>query len=58
VTLWANKNSDVLPSDRKALDGIARLLEYPRGSATTLEEDYLGVTRRARAVFERLFYGV
>ncbi|KJC65411.1 bifunctional [glutamine synthetase] adenylyltransferase/[glutamine synthetase]-adenylyl-L-tyrosine phosphorylase [Agreia bicolorata] len=58
VTLWANKNSDVLPSDRKALDGIARLLEYPPGSATTLEEDYLGVTRRARAVFERLFYGV
>ena len=56
VTLWANKNSDVLPSDRKALDGIARLLEYPPGSATTLEEDYLGVTRRARAVFERLFY--
>jgi len=58
VTLWANKNSDVLPSDRKALEGIARLLEYPPGSATTLEEDYLGVTRRARAVFERLFYGV
>lgn len=57
VTLWANKNSDVLPSDRKALDGIARLLEYPPGSATALEEDYLGVTRRARAVFERLFYG-
>jgi glutamate-ammonia-ligase adenylyltransferase len=57
VTLWANKNSDVLPSDRKALEGIARLLEYPPGSATTLEEDYLGVTRRARAVFERLFYG-
>jgi glutamate-ammonia-ligase adenylyltransferase len=57
VTLWANKNSDVLPSDRRALDGIARLLEYPPGSATTLEEDYLGVTRRARSVFERLFYG-
>ncbi|KQO06526.1 glutamine-synthetase [Agreia sp. Leaf244] len=57
VTLWANKSSDVLPSDRKALEGIARLLEYPPGSATMLEEDYLGVTRRARAVFERLFYG-
>jgi glutamate-ammonia-ligase adenylyltransferase len=57
VTLWANKSSDVLPSDRKALDGIARLLEYPPGSASLLEEDYLGVTRRARAVFERRFYG-
>lgn len=56
VTLWANKSSDVLPSDRKALEGIARLLEYPPGSATALEEDYLATTRRARAVFERLFY--
>ncbi|MGA0566064.1 bifunctional [glutamine synthetase] adenylyltransferase/[glutamine synthetase]-adenylyl-L-tyrosine phosphorylase [Rathayibacter sp. KR2-224] len=57
ATLWTNKTSDLLPSDRKALDGVARLLEYPPGSATRLEEDYLGVTRRARAVFERLFYG-
>jgi glutamate-ammonia-ligase adenylyltransferase len=33
-------------------------MEYPPGSATTLEEDYLGVTRRSRAVFEREFYGI
>jgi glutamate-ammonia-ligase adenylyltransferase len=57
MTLWTNKTSDVLPSDRRQLEGVARLLEYPPGSATRLEEDYLGVTRRARAVFERLFYG-
>jgi glutamate-ammonia-ligase adenylyltransferase len=57
MTLWTNKTADVLPSDRRQLDGVARLLEYPPGSATRLEEDYLGVTRRARAVFERLFYG-
>ncbi|AXH35878.1 bifunctional [glutamine synthetase] adenylyltransferase/[glutamine synthetase]-adenylyl-L-tyrosine phosphorylase [Humibacter sp. BT305] len=56
VTLWLNRTSDVLPSDRTQLEGVARLLEYPPGSATQLEEDYLGVTRRARAVFERLFY--
>ena len=55
--LWANKRTDVLPVDRKQLDGIARILEYPRGSAAQLEQDYLSHTRRARAVFERIFYG-
>ncbi|MFB2599720.1 bifunctional [glutamine synthetase] adenylyltransferase/[glutamine synthetase]-adenylyl-L-tyrosine phosphorylase [Herbiconiux sp. P17] len=58
MTLWTNKTSDVLPGDRRQLEGVARLMEYPPGSATRLEEDYLGVTRRARTVFERLFYGV
>lgn len=54
--LWANKRSDVLTTDRKQLDGMARILEYPRGSASTLEQDYLAFTRRARMVFERIFY--
>ena len=57
ITLWTNKTSDVLPADRAQLEGIARVMEYPPGSANQLEEDYLAVTRRARAVFERLFYG-
>jgi glutamate-ammonia-ligase adenylyltransferase len=55
--LWANKRSDVLPTDRRQLEGMARILEYPRGSATQLEDDYLAFTRRARSVYERLFYG-
>ena len=58
VVLWTARTADVLPTDRRQLEGVARLLEYPPGSATRLEEDYLGVTRRARAVFERGFYGV
>ncbi|WP_158864581.1 bifunctional [glutamine synthetase] adenylyltransferase/[glutamine synthetase]-adenylyl-L-tyrosine phosphorylase [Leifsonia sp. AG29] len=58
MTLWTAKTADVLPSDRVALDGVARLMEYPPGSASRLEEDYLAVTRRARAVFERSFYGL
>ncbi|RWZ51646.1 bifunctional [glutamine synthetase] adenylyltransferase/[glutamine synthetase]-adenylyl-L-tyrosine phosphorylase [Labedella phragmitis] len=58
MTLWLNKTIDVLPSDRRQLDGIARILDYAPGSASELEEDYLAVTRRARAVFERLFYGI
>lgn len=55
--LWANKRIDVLPTDRRQLEGMARILEYPRGSATQLEDDYLAFTRRARSVYERLFYG-
>jgi glutamate-ammonia-ligase adenylyltransferase len=54
--LWANKRSDVLTTDRRQLEGMARILEYPRDSATALEQDYLAFTRRARMVFERLFY--
>jgi glutamate-ammonia-ligase adenylyltransferase len=57
ITLWTNRTSNVLPTDRDALEGIARVMEYPPGSGNALEEDYLAVTRRARAVFERLFYG-
>ena len=57
ITLWTNHTSNVLPSDRAALEGIARVMEYPPGSGNQLEDDYLAVTRRARAVFERLFYG-
>ena len=54
--LWSNKLSDVLSIDRRQLEGMARILEYPRGSASALEEEYLAHTRRARAVFERVFY--
>ncbi|MEP6481111.1 MAG: bifunctional [glutamine synthetase] adenylyltransferase/[glutamine synthetase]-adenylyl-L-tyrosine phosphorylase [Rhodoglobus sp.] len=58
MTLWTSKTSDLLPTDRRQLEGVARLLEYPPGSATQFEEDYLRVTRLARHVFEKQFYGV
>ena len=57
IVLWMTRSTDVLPTDRQQLDGVARLLEYPPGSATQLEEDYLRVTRLARGVFEKQFYG-
>jgi [glutamine synthetase] adenylyltransferase / [glutamine synthetase]-adenylyl-L-tyrosine phosphorylase len=57
MTLWTAKTADVLPTDRRDLEGVARLLEYPPGSATRLEEDYLRATRQSRRVFERGFYG-
>jgi glutamate-ammonia-ligase adenylyltransferase len=58
LTLWTSKTSDVLPTDRQQLEGVARLLEYPPGSASQLDDDYLRITRLARQVFERLFYGL
>lgn len=57
MTLLTGKTSDALPSDRRELDAIGTLLDYPERSATAVEEDYFGVTRRARRVFEHLFYG-
>lgn len=57
MTLWSAKTTDVLPTDRRDLEGVARLMEYPPGSASRLEEDYLRATRLARQVFERGFYG-
>ncbi|GAA1729186.1 bifunctional [glutamine synthetase] adenylyltransferase/[glutamine synthetase]-adenylyl-L-tyrosine phosphorylase [Microbacterium paludicola] len=56
-TLLSGQTSDVLPTDRRLLDGIGRILEYPAHSATQLEQDWLGTARRARRVFDRLFYG-
>ncbi|CAN5577329.1 bifunctional [glutamine synthetase] adenylyltransferase/[glutamine synthetase]-adenylyl-L-tyrosine phosphorylase [soil metagenome] len=58
MTLWTSKTSDVLPKDRQQLEGVARLLEYPPGAASRFEEDYLRITRLARQVFEKRFYGV
>jgi [glutamine synthetase] adenylyltransferase / [glutamine synthetase]-adenylyl-L-tyrosine phosphorylase len=57
MTLWTARTADVLPTDRQALEGVARLLEYPPGSASQLDDDYLRTTRLARQVFERRFYG-
>ena len=50
-----DKLVDILPADRKQLEAMARILEYAPGSASRLEEDYLSTTRKARAVYEKLF---
>lgn len=55
--MWTGKNSDLLPSSRRDLEAVARWCGREPGSAAAFEEDYLSLTRRARAVFERLFYG-
>ena len=57
TVLWRGRSSDSLPSKRIELDGVARIVGYPPGSTSQLEEDYRRITRRARAVVERVFYG-
>ena len=60
LVLWSGRvggaAADVLPHDRRALSGLARLLGYAPGSGAELEETYLRTGRRARAVVDRLFY--
>jgi glutamate-ammonia-ligase adenylyltransferase len=55
--IWTGRASDLLPSSRRDLEAVARWCGYEPGHAATLEEDYLRLSRRARAVFERVFYG-
>ena len=53
LTLWLDRTTDVLPVERSQLEGVARIMGYPPGSATRLEHEYLQVTRAA-AVRARL----
>jgi glutamate-ammonia-ligase adenylyltransferase len=55
-TLLTGTTSDMLPSGYRALDGIARILELPDGSGWHVEEQWLGAARRARRVFDAVFY--
>jgi glutamate-ammonia-ligase adenylyltransferase len=48
---------DQLPTDVRDLRALAYVLGYEPGESGRMVEDYLRVTRRARVVFERLFYG-
>lgn len=56
VMLFRGRTAAALPSDSAELEATARLLGYAPGSGHDLFDDYLGATRRARRVMERLFY--
>lgn len=56
LVLAVDKSADLLPLDLRQLEAMARILEYTPGSAGELEQDYLGITRRARGSYEDLFY--
>ena len=48
---------DALPVDGEEAEKLARLLGYVERPHQQLRDDYRRVTRRARAVVERVFYG-
>jgi glutamate-ammonia-ligase adenylyltransferase len=54
--LVRGRASDSLPSDVAELSAIAAVLR-PGGIPSELTDEYLRVTRRSRAVMERIFYG-
>ena len=56
LSLAQARTIDVLPHNRAQLESVARILGYPSGGASALEEDYLHATRRARRIFEQLFF--
>ncbi|MGP4017178.1 bifunctional [glutamine synthetase] adenylyltransferase/[glutamine synthetase]-adenylyl-L-tyrosine phosphorylase [Saccharopolyspora sp. 5N708] len=57
VMLVRGKPGDQLPKQTRELSAVAAALGYPAGVDTgEVVDDYLRVTRRARAVVERVFY--
>ncbi|MFT4231570.1 MAG: bifunctional [glutamine synthetase] adenylyltransferase/[glutamine synthetase]-adenylyl-L-tyrosine phosphorylase [Leucobacter sp.] len=57
LMLWTARASDTLPIDWVDLEGIAGVLGHPSGRTSELEERWFAVSRRARGVFEREFFG-
>ena len=49
---------DVLPREQDSRAVVAALAGYDPKAQQLLDEDYLRVTRRAREVVERIFYGM
>jgi glutamate-ammonia-ligase adenylyltransferase len=58
VTLVRGRPGDMVPSDVRDLRAVAYVLGYPIGETGRMVDSYRRVTRRARQVFERLFYGL
>jgi glutamate-ammonia-ligase adenylyltransferase len=57
LVLVRGKPAVSLPSSGKELAGVARALGYPAGGQGDFLDSYRRVTRRARLVVERVFYG-
>jgi [glutamine synthetase] adenylyltransferase / [glutamine synthetase]-adenylyl-L-tyrosine phosphorylase len=55
--LLTGKPGDALPTDGREATRLARLMGYEHRPQASLRDDYRRVTRRARRVVERVFYG-
>ena len=49
--------NDMVPTDVRDLAAVGYVLGYAQGQSGRILDDYRRITRRARTVFERLFYG-
>jgi glutamate-ammonia-ligase adenylyltransferase len=50
------RGSDAVPTEPRTLAAVARAMGYPAGATQDLLEDYRRATRRARAVYEDVFF--
>jgi glutamate-ammonia-ligase adenylyltransferase len=57
IMLVRGMPGDIVPTDTVELRAVAFVLGYPLDDSGRLIEDYRRTTRRARQVFERVFYG-
>jgi glutamate-ammonia-ligase adenylyltransferase len=57
IMLMRGRASDSIPADTRELASLAELLGYGSGESSHLLADYRRVTRRARAVVDRVFWG-
>ena len=57
LKLWSGRSSNVLPTDWNDLAGMAGILGVSRANTSEIEERWFAVSRRARAVCEREFFG-
>jgi glutamate-ammonia-ligase adenylyltransferase len=57
IILLRGKGADMLPSNAIDLGQLAQTLGYPRAGGSHLDEAWRRVSRRARGVADRLFWG-
>ena len=55
--LYTGQGGSNLPTSPEIAAPLARMMGYSSNPVTTLAEEHKRITRRARASFERLFYG-
>ena len=56
IVLALGRPSDVVPVDPRSVAATARAMGYRAGATNQLLEDYRRVTRRARQVYDRVFF--
>jgi len=55
IVLVRGRGRDSLPTDPRELAGVSRLLGHAPGESDRVVQEWLGTSRRARAVYTRLF---